>query len=152
MPSIIPEGYTAYKVVRKDRWGNLCSLFPGHCLWNLTYPPRMQISPSALVRGIPTVWMFVFQTYQQAEAFFHQQHFHHWLAFQIWRVHVFEDPLPAPELVLAPGEIARSGQLYWNHWWSVRELNWLQSQGIKLVEPPPGTRVCSMLQLEAQVH
>jgi hypothetical protein len=152
MPSIPPEGFPAYKVLRKDFVGDLYSLFPEHSLWNLEYPRGMPISPSGLVRGIPTVWMFVFQTYQQADAYFQRLHLNNWSAFVIWRVRIFEEHLPAPKLVLAPGEIATSGQLYWTHWWSDSELNWLIGQGIKLIEPPIGTRVCSKLQLEAQVR
>ncbi len=152
MPSINPGGYNAYKVVRRDRWGSLCSLFPEHSLWNLNYPSGTLISPHAGARGFPTVWMFIFQSYQQADVFFQQQHFESWSAFQIWRVRVFEESLPAPKLVLAPGEIAKSGQLYWNHWWNDFELNWLQNQGIKLMEPPIGTRICSMLQMEALIR
>jgi hypothetical protein len=153
MTSIIPEGYEAYKVVRRDSNGYLCSLFLEDRSWKLTYDTGYTFTPSGLIVGTPAIWMFVFLTYEHAEAFFNTYHMDKGSEFEIWRVRVFEQDLPTPKLVLPPGQIARLGRAYWQCWWfDDNLLSSLKENGIPLIAAPLGTRLCSQLRFESRVR
>lgn len=153
MPSIIPEGYAAYKVVRVLRGGEYISL-SGHTerSWPIIYTPEREITPSTMPLNIPTKWMFIFTDYEHALKYYQDYDLCNQGDFQIWRIRVFEQHLPTPNLILAPWQLSIFGEAYWNNWDTPGGLRYLKEQGIYLVEPPDGTRLCSRLKLEERVY